>query len=321
MPQTTKKIILILLVVFLVTPLFALAQDTKEGVKYIPISGSEVSTELGIGDEIPDLKTFINKIFQIGIRIAGVLAVLIVIFGGIQYMTTDAFQSKSEGKERIKRAMLGLGIALSSILILNTINPRITDFTFELDGVEVKGDGFKIDFKFLEEYDKISDIMRERVTQEEYDKLNSEERLALLNQSHPTGEIVTLDPSITVSPSSKNKVDSRLASKLKVLHNNLKISGINWRITEAYPPTTKRHKAPCHYDGTCVDANFTGGTPASVENVRKFIDIAKSLGLKPVYEVRSESEEKKYEDAGIPSESVISLGSHITGNHFSVYDL
>jgi hypothetical protein len=140
MSNTLKKIIITTTVVILVI----LSVQTANAVEYIPISGSEVSTELGIGDEIPDLKTFINKIFQIGIRIAGVLAVLIVIFGGIQYMTTDAFQSKSEGKERIKRAMLGLGIALSSILILNTINPRITDFTFELDGVEVKGDAFQI---------------------------------------------------------------------------------------------------------------------------------------------------------------------------------
>ena len=53
---------------------------------------------------------------------------MMIAFGGIQYMSTDAIHGKSEGRERITYALMGLLLVLFSWILLNTINPDILSF-------------------------------------------------------------------------------------------------------------------------------------------------------------------------------------------------
>ena len=108
-----------------------------------------------------------------------------------------------------------------------------------------------------------------------------------------------------------------MQSRLQSLASELEKNNIKWAVTEAYPPT-RQHKAPCHQDGTCIDANFRS-TDASPENVKKFLDSTSSAGLRAVYEVQSESERTRFINAGVPEESIVNLGNWITAPHFSVY--
>jgi hypothetical protein len=71
------------------------------------------------------LGSFLKQIFNWGIGIAVTLTILMIIFGGVQYMTTDAIFKKEEGKKRITGAVAGLLLSLSGWLILNQINPNI----------------------------------------------------------------------------------------------------------------------------------------------------------------------------------------------------
>lgn len=64
---------------------------------------------------------YISGIYKFTLGVAGILAVIMIIFAGFTYMTTDAFQKKQEGKERIKNAILGLLLAIGTWVILNTI--------------------------------------------------------------------------------------------------------------------------------------------------------------------------------------------------------
>jgi hypothetical protein len=66
--------------------------------------------------------------FRWGISIAVILSIIMIMYGGLQYMTTDAYSGKAEGKEKVTGAIIGLILALSSFLILQTINPDIVDF-------------------------------------------------------------------------------------------------------------------------------------------------------------------------------------------------
>ncbi len=66
-------------------------------------------------------------IFKWGIAVAVLLAILMTIIGGVQYMTTDAMFAKEEGKHKIQSAIMGLLLALSAWIILYTINPRILE--------------------------------------------------------------------------------------------------------------------------------------------------------------------------------------------------
>jgi hypothetical protein len=50
---------------------------------------------------------------------------VMIVMGGIQYMTSDLISSKEAGKEQITHAILGLLLALGAFIILNTINPKL----------------------------------------------------------------------------------------------------------------------------------------------------------------------------------------------------
>lgn len=81
------------------------------------------------------LGDYINLMLKVIIGIAGVLAVVMIVIGGIQYMSTDAFSGKEEGKSRITNALLGLVLLVGSFMILNTINPNLVNFNLKIDSV------------------------------------------------------------------------------------------------------------------------------------------------------------------------------------------
>ncbi len=92
---------------------------------YVPLSNLPGLSE----NEGVNLPFFLKMLYRWGISITVVLSIIYIILGGIQYMTTDSISNKSDGKERIKGALLGLILALSSYLILHTINPQLLDLS------------------------------------------------------------------------------------------------------------------------------------------------------------------------------------------------
>jgi hypothetical protein len=68
-----------------------------------------------------DLQTYLPGAFNLIVGLAAVLAFLVLTYGGVFYMTSDAISGKSQGKEYITNALLGLGLVLASWLILFTI--------------------------------------------------------------------------------------------------------------------------------------------------------------------------------------------------------
>jgi hypothetical protein len=53
------------------------------------------------------------------------LSVLVFTIGGLEYILSAIPGVKVNGKEKMTNALFGLGIALASYLILNTINPDL----------------------------------------------------------------------------------------------------------------------------------------------------------------------------------------------------
>jgi|GEM_PF-6718101 len=82
---------------------------------------------------------YLNKMFKLGIALCTALAVLMIIVGGIQYVSSDAWSKKSDGKERIFAALFGLLIAFGSWALLNTIDPRLLSTKLTLKEVSIKG--------------------------------------------------------------------------------------------------------------------------------------------------------------------------------------
>jgi type IV secretory pathway VirB2 component (pilin) len=72
---------------------------------------------------------YLNVMIKIFIGICAILAMIMIIMGGIQYMTTELISGKEEGKKKITQAVLGLILALGAVAILNTINPDLLDLS------------------------------------------------------------------------------------------------------------------------------------------------------------------------------------------------
>ncbi len=86
----------------------------------------------GLGD-------YLNKLYTAGVAIATGLAVLMIVVGGIQYVSSDAISGKSDGIKRIQDALIGLLLAFMSYLLLNTINPDLVKNDLQLDDAPLNG--------------------------------------------------------------------------------------------------------------------------------------------------------------------------------------
>ncbi|MDH5442038.1 MAG: transglycosylase SLT domain-containing protein [Candidatus Nomurabacteria bacterium] len=91
--------------------------------------GTGFLSSVDAGTGIPE---YINIIIKLAIGILGVLAVIIIIIGGVQYMTESAPFMKSQARTRILNATLGLVLALSIYIILRTINPSLLNLDLEI---------------------------------------------------------------------------------------------------------------------------------------------------------------------------------------------
>lgn len=121
----TKRFLLITVVLtLLLVGTTAFAQQDYTPLRALP--GAEGAQSL---------QGYLKALFNVGIGIAGILSVLMLMYGGVQYMTTEAFTGKSEAKDIIWRALLGLLLAFTSWIILNTINTDLLnlDIDFKLE--------------------------------------------------------------------------------------------------------------------------------------------------------------------------------------------
>lgn len=84
------------------------------------------------------LAKFLNNLYMFLIGLAAAIAVVMIIWGGIEYSTQDVPGSKSSGKERIQQALLGLLLILSPVLVFSVINPSILNLSVNLPELDTK---------------------------------------------------------------------------------------------------------------------------------------------------------------------------------------
>jgi hypothetical protein len=83
------------------------------------------------------LADYLNIGIKIFLGVVATLSVIMIVLGGIQYMTTDAYSKKEGGKEMITHSIGGLLLALASVLLLQTINPQLLQVEVDLPTVDV----------------------------------------------------------------------------------------------------------------------------------------------------------------------------------------
>jgi len=294
-------------------PLFVLAQNAE----YEPLVALPGTGEGGtIGNKVT-LATYLPGIFNLTIAVAGALAVIVMVIGGVQYLSTDAISGREAGKERMTNALVGLLLALASWVILYTLNPKILVFDLNLQRIAAPGaETPPPEPEFLLGEDETAICLGP--TQGTMVSCTCEKCAEIGSGGQPPYDKIPL------KSGSNKKVASFFAVRLKNLTEDLAGTGLNWQVTEAWRPTVN-HKNDCHRNGKCVDANITN---PSVTNIKTFIEKARARNLRAVYEVGSLDSYNSLKAFGIPANNLLYVqpkcgaGKNepcITAPHFSMY--
>lgn len=105
-----------------VVPHVLFAQQAQE---FVPLVGVP-----GVSDNAQDTQSYISALYVLAIAIAVLIAVIKIIWAGVQYMFSEIVTSKENAKREIRSAFLGLIIILGAVILLETINPNLTRFDF-----------------------------------------------------------------------------------------------------------------------------------------------------------------------------------------------
>lgn len=90
----------------------------------------------------PTTGVYFESIFNFVLATAAILAVIMIVVGGLQYIGAAGNPNKiTDAWDRIYWAIVGLILALASVLILQTINPDLLelDFTVNESSCETEG--------------------------------------------------------------------------------------------------------------------------------------------------------------------------------------
>lgn len=96
------------------------------------VIAAEMQVMVGIpGVEVGKLsmENYLEAIYWLAITIAAVLAILKIVLAGISYVMSDVVTSKETAKKSIWGSLFGLLIVLAAVIILNTINTDLTNFS------------------------------------------------------------------------------------------------------------------------------------------------------------------------------------------------
>jgi hypothetical protein len=114
--------------------------DTNSSKRtFIPMSNIPLLESWQPGQSFEsDTSNVFNQLFSLSIRIGAMLAVFMFIWGGLNMvMARDNASSITEGRRKMKNAVFGLLMLLSTFVVLNTINPQLVNVSI-FDGVGIK---------------------------------------------------------------------------------------------------------------------------------------------------------------------------------------
>ncbi len=115
-------LVVLIIFLFMFTPAFA--QDTSVKYNLIqPLPGIQ---------SVPDFPTWTSIFIPFLLGLAGLLSLIQIVRGGIMRAVSGGNPSAiGDANDMIWQAILGLVLALSAYLILNTINPDLVNLKFE----------------------------------------------------------------------------------------------------------------------------------------------------------------------------------------------
>jgi len=217
---------------------------------------------IGLGTSIntTDIGVYFNWIFKLAIGLCAALAVIMIIIASVQYMGDESIFGKTEAKDKILKAILGLLIAVGSWVLLNTINPALTG----VNGVNVANvtvDVEDIPWSTYESGDNITscsvgfkDVITNatpakiNVCGSIYDNLN---RMIIAAKAD--------NPSIILSGGGSRKISTQQALRVKNSCPNLTTPPSSCHPNVVAIPGTSNHEKGLAVDFNCNGVSMTKG--------------------------------------------------------------
>lgn len=99
--------------------------------EFVPLAEIPGLTK-GVVANSEGLAMFFNNLYKYLIGFAAMLAIIEIIWGGLEISTKDSVSKQSDGRERITQAIFGLILVLSPVLVFSIINPSILNLSLNL---------------------------------------------------------------------------------------------------------------------------------------------------------------------------------------------
>jgi hypothetical protein len=287
----SKKIILLVFTTFLLSNIFfvvsvlAAAEWTPPDIQ-IKFPDKLFQTQVACSDnkdgtktcQVPWIAEYISAIYKYAVGIVGIIAVIVMMLGGVLWMTAGGSAPRvSEARAWITAALTGLVLILASYTILYTVNPDLVNLKYiNIKTVKLAAPTLSQGTCQWSNYDKDnpnakscsnlsglgqnwtkSDDKKLCPTNDEYNKSDYWDCCCpTLDTSFcPSGiQCQACDncvaSQVPCNYPTKCFLNADLESKLETAHN----IDSQIFITEPWPPTVA-HKDPCHQNGTCADVD------------------------------------------------------------------
>jgi len=116
-----KYLLTVLAGIFFLSINTAYAIDSIDYAPLEPLPGLQNASNVNFAQ-------FLGLIFNLLLTAGALLAVGTLVYAGISYILSEAFETKGEARKRMVAALYGLVILLGAWLLLNTINPALLKF-------------------------------------------------------------------------------------------------------------------------------------------------------------------------------------------------
>ena len=101
----------------------------------------EFQVPLGKLTGTPSLGCYLDKIYQLSIAIVGIVAIVMIMIGGVKWITAAGSGRVNEAKDYIQDSLMGMLILIGAYTLLRFINPQLTIVGVEVTQLKPAGIG------------------------------------------------------------------------------------------------------------------------------------------------------------------------------------
>lgn len=166
-------------------------KDCTDGTSHCYNKAEPVSLGVEIGNvsTVNDIGEYINAFYQWTLTAGMIVATVVIMVGGVQYMLGKGSGNVQKAKDRIRHAVIGFVLLLTAYVILSTVNPQLVSLeipTFpkvktvhylsdDENCDKLLGNGYKLESEAGTELEITDEVIKAR--------LRSGETLGSMNQS------------------------------------------------------------------------------------------------------------------------------------------